>query len=151
VIWECGQRDRASELFVEASKEGVYPQSDRKLGKIDLHHLSKGAALASLTRWLDVMAAAARDDPAGLPDALTVMMGKGSRRTGESEVKAAVTALLAELGSPFEAPSDSPGHLEAKRAAVDGWIRSVGSIAPNPPNHVHPLSVQAMCGDNPPS
>jgi hypothetical protein len=58
--------------------------------------------------------------------------------TGESEVKDTVTALLAELGSPFEAPSDNPGCLEAKRAAVAEWLGSVGPV------------VQRLCGDPPP-
>ena len=43
--------------------------------------------------------------------------------TGESEVKDAVTAYLADLGFPFEAPSDNPGRLTANRTAVGEWWR----------------------------
>ena len=125
VLWECGQQAKAIELFEEASKAGVYPPGDRKFGKMDLHNLSKGAALASLTLWLDEMAASTREGAAGLPATLVVVTGwgKGSRVTGESEVKDAVTAYLADLGSPFEFPSDNSGWLQAKRAAVGEWFR----------------------------
>jgi hypothetical protein len=66
-------------------------------------------------------------------------LGKGSRMTGQSEVKDAVTAFLAELGSSFEAPSENPGRLEARRTTVDELLRSVG------------LVVQRVCGDHPSS
>ena len=52
--------------------------------------------------------------------------------TGESEVKDAVTAFLADLGSPFEAPKGNPEFwpewLEAKRAAVGEWLGSLGPV-----------------------
>ena len=67
VLWVCGHRAKAIELFEKASEAGVYPQGDHKLGMIDLHELSNGAALASLTLWLDAMAASTRLDAAGLP------------------------------------------------------------------------------------
>jgi len=76
------------------------------------------------------MAASTRDGPAGLPATLEVVTGwgKGSRVTGESEVKDAATAFLADLGSPFEAPSDNLGCLEAQRAAVGEWLGSLGPV-----------------------
>ena len=76
------------------------------------------------------MADSTRDGAAGLPATLEVVTGwgKGSRVTGESEVKDAVTAFLAGLGSPFEAPSDNPGRLEAKRTAVGEWLGSLGPV-----------------------
>ena len=125
VLWECGQRAKAIELFVAASDAGVYPQGDRKFGKLDLQELSKGAALASVTLWLDEMADSTRDGAAELPATLKVVTGwgKSSRVMGESEVKDAVTAYLADLGSPFEAPTNNPGCLEANRTAVSEWWR----------------------------
>jgi pentatricopeptide repeat domain-containing protein 1 len=127
VLWECGQRARAIELFMEASEARVYPQGDRKRGQIDLHGLSQGAALASLSLWLDAVAASGGD---GLPKMLNVVTGwgEGSRVTGESVVKDAVIAFLADLGSPFEVPSDNPGCLEAGRTEVGEWLDSVGSV-----------------------
>jgi len=63
-----------------------------------------------------------------LHDTSAVLWGQGSFGTRESEVKDAVTAFLADLGSPFEAPSDSPGLLEAKKAAVGEWLRSMAVV-----------------------
>jgi hypothetical protein len=141
VLWECGHRAKAIELFVEASEAGVYPQGDRTLGKPALHELSKGAALTSLTLWLDEMAALTSDGGVGLPGIFEVVTGwgKGSRVTGESEVKDAVTAYLADLGSPFDFPSDNPGCLEAQRDAVGEWLESVGPV------------VQRVIGEDPAS
>jgi hypothetical protein len=76
-----------------------------------------------------MMAASVRDGTAELRATLVRMgLGQGSLVTGESEVRDAVTALLAELSSPFQVPSDNPGRPEAKRAAVVEWLGSVSSV-----------------------
>jgi hypothetical protein len=73
------------------------------------------------------MADSTRDGAAGLPATLEVVTGwgKSSRVTGASEVKDAVTAYLADLGSPFEVSRYTPGRLDAKRTAVGEWFRAM--------------------------
>jgi hypothetical protein len=138
VLWQCGQRRTAIDLYMEASQAGVYPlQAERTLNKIDLHFTSAGAACAATTLWLDEIAAASLEQLA-LPATFTVVTGQGnhSRETGESEVKDAMaTFLLDELDSPFRAPRDNPGRLEADRDAVCAWLATLVPAA------------QRVCGD----
>jgi pentatricopeptide repeat protein len=68
VLWLCGQRRTAIELYVEASKAGVYPPRG-SVGVLVLDSMPLGPALAATTLWLDAIAAAAPDD---LPDTLLV-------------------------------------------------------------------------------
>jgi pentatricopeptide repeat domain-containing protein 1 len=132
VLWRGGQRRTAVDLYTVASQAGVYPlQTERTLNKIDLHFTSAGAAQAATTLWLDEIAAASLEQLA-LPATFTVITGQGShsRETGESEVKDATTTfLLDELNSPFKAPSDNPGRLEADRDAVCEWLGALEPIA----------------------
>jgi hypothetical protein len=39
---------------------------------------------------------------------------------------AVATFLLEELNSPFQAPSDNPGRLQADRDAVCEWLIALG-------------------------
>ena len=133
VLWRGGQRRTAVDLYTVASQAGVYPlQTERTLNNIDLHFTSAGAACAATTLWLDEIATASLEQPASLQATFTVITGQGnhSRETGESEVKDAVaTFLLEELNSPFQAPSDNPGRLQADRDAVCEWLIALGPIA----------------------
>jgi hypothetical protein len=73
------------------------------------------------------IAAASREQPASLQATFTVITGQGNHKAGESEVKDAVAAfLLEELNSPFQAPSDNPGRLQADRTAVCEWLIALG-------------------------
>jgi pentatricopeptide repeat domain-containing protein 1 len=132
VLWRGGQRRTAVDLYMVASQAGVYPlQAERSLNMIDLHGTSAGAACAATTLWLAEIAAASLKQLA-LPATFTVITGQGnhSRETGESEVKDALaTFLLEELGSPFRAPSDNPGRLQADRTAVCEWLGALGPVA----------------------
>jgi hypothetical protein len=130
VLWRGGQRRTAVDLYVVASQAGVYPlQTERTLNKIDLHDTSAGAACAATTLWLDEIATASLEQPASLQATFTVITGQGNHKAGESEVKDAVVFLLEELNSPFQAPSDNPGRLQADRDAVCEWLGALGPIA----------------------
>jgi hypothetical protein len=125
----------------------VYPRAEGAAGQLDLHVLSAGAALASLTLWLDELAASLRQDSsAGLPASLVVVTGwgKGSRVTGVSEVKNVVTAFLAAHSSPFHVPHENPGCLLAERAVVEPWLRSVAPLADKVQPGV-PLEGEVLC------
>jgi pentatricopeptide repeat protein len=130
VLWRGGQRRTAVDLYTVASQAGVYPlETERTLNNIDLHFTSAGAACAAKTLWLNEIATASLEQPASLQATFTVITGQGnhSRETGESEVKDAVaTFLLEELNSPFQAPSDNPGRLQADRDAVCEWLIALG-------------------------
>jgi pentatricopeptide repeat domain-containing protein 1 len=142
VLWKCDQRRAAIELYTKASAAGVYPsQAESKLNKIDLHEMSAGAAQAATTLWLEAIVATSLERPAALPQLFTVVTGQGhgSRVTGESVVKDAVTSfLLEELGSPFKAPENNAGRLEADQAAVCAWLAALGPVA------------ERVCGDKSP-
>ena len=128
VLWRGGQRRTGVDLYTVASQAGVYPlQTERTLNKIDLHDTSAGAACAAKTLWLNEIATASLEQPASLPATFTVITGQGNHKAGESEVKDAVaTFLLEELNSPFQAPSDNPGRLQADRTAVCEWLIALG-------------------------
>ena len=128
VLWRGGPRRTAVDLYTVASQAGVYPlQTERTLNKIDLHDTSAGAACAATTLWLDEIAAASLEQPASLQATFTVITGQGNHKAGESEVKDAMAAfLLKELNSPFQAPSDNPGRLQADRTAVCEWLIALG-------------------------
>ena len=143
VLWQRDQRRTAIELYTKASAAGVYPsQAESKLNKIDLHDMSAGAALVATTVWLEAIVATSLERPAALPESFTVVTGQGhhSRVTGESEVKDAVTSfLLEELGSPFKAPRNNPGRLQADQVAVCAWLAALGPVA------------ERVCGDEGPA
>jgi len=123
VLWQCGQRRTARDLYSLASEAGVYPrQAELAVKKINLHDMSAGAAQVALTLWLDAISAGA------VPGRLKVVTGQGNHKAGESEVKDAVVAFLAALDSPFQVPTQNPGRLEADGAAVGAWLRGQGSI-----------------------
>jgi hypothetical protein len=132
VLWQCGQRRTAVDMYVEASEAGVYPpQTERTLEAIDLHEMCGGAACVATTLWLDAIAAASLEQLA-LPATFTVITGQGkhSRVTGESEVRDAIAAfLLEELGFPFQVPSGNPGCLKAEGTAVCEWLGALGPVA----------------------
>jgi hypothetical protein len=130
VLWQCGQRRTAMDLYLRASEAGVYPrQAELAVKKIDLHDMSPGAAQAVLTLWLDAIASTSVEHPASVAARLTVVTGQGNHKAGESEVKDAVVAFLAALDSPFHVHRHNPGRLEADGAAVGAWLRAQGSIA----------------------
>jgi len=71
VLWLCGQRRTAIELYLEASKAGVYnPQAS--LETLILDTLPLGPALAATTLWLDAIAATALQSPTALPEKLVM-------------------------------------------------------------------------------
>ena len=124
---------------------GVYTYPAREgteLATLELHGLSTGAAQAATTLWLHALADASLDGRADLPAKITVDMGRGRRRGGRVtgrvwEVEDAVTSLLEELGSPFQASQGRPGVcLEADQADVCAWLGGLGPVS------------QRVCGDN---
>jgi len=111
-----------------------------ELATLELHGLSTGAAQAATTPWLHALADASLDCRADLPAKITVDVGRGRRRggrvTGVWEVEDAVTSLLEELGSPFQASQGRPGVcLEADQADVCAWLGGLGPVS------------QRVCGD----
>jgi pentatricopeptide repeat protein len=127
VLWRCGEPRRALDLYREAVEAGVYAQPDPTAGKLDLHRMSAGVALASLTLWLDATAAACWL-PSRLPDSFLVVTGwgKNSVEVGKSPVKDGVTGFLESHNSPFE-PTNQ-GSLQASRADVCRWLESVAPL-----------------------
>jgi pentatricopeptide repeat protein len=162
VLWLCGQRRTAIELYVEASKAGVYPLQD-SLETLTLDFLPVGPALVATTLWLDAIAEAALRSPNAVPERLWVLPGHYEQLSTQSihhvhEYSAfhatddddviplrcpapdvainPVTHFLQQLDSPFKV-SRPPirNGLVANRGAVCAWLA-----------HLCPF-IQHVCGD----
>jgi hypothetical protein len=121
VEWECSTHI-CHLPSQEATDAAVYPAC-ASLERIDLHDMSWGAALASVTVWLARIEQQLAADAEALPPSFEVVTGWGkhSRVKGTSDVKEAVVRVLAKMGSPFEPVEGNPGKFVASRAGVVSW------------------------------
>lgn len=166
MLWLCGQRRTAIELYVEASKAGVYPPQV-SLEMLILDFLPVGPALAATTLWLDAIAAAAMQSPTALPEHLAVLLGQYEQLSTQSihhvhEFSAfhatedddviplrcpmpdvasnPVTHFLQQLESPFKYPAPPYKHGFSNGLLADRAAVCAWLV------HLRPV-IQQVCGD----
>lgn len=125
-LWCFGWRGRAWKVLMAGRERGVFPQArvvaDEEL-LLDLHLLSVNVAQVMLVSWLSEMESMCikEDTPY---EQVTVITGWGrrSRVEGDSPLKAAVTARLASMNSPFRIPRENAGRFVAPVNQVCRWL-----------------------------
>ncbi|XP_024394380.1 uncharacterized protein [Physcomitrium patens] len=125
-LWCFGWRGRAWKVLMAGRERDVFPQArvvaDEEL-LLDLHLLSVNVAQVMLVSWLSEMESTCikEDTPY---EQVTVITGWGRRSKieGDSPLKAAVTARLVSMNSPFRIPRENAGRLVAPVDQVCRWL-----------------------------
>ncbi|KAG0620466.1 hypothetical protein M758_4G218100 [Ceratodon purpureus] len=125
-LWCFGWRGRSWKVLMAGRERGVFPQArvvaDEEL-LLDLHLLSVNVAQVMLVSWLSEMESTCikEDTPY---EQVTVITGWGRRSKieGDSPLKAAVTARLASMKSPFRIPRENAGRFVAPVNQVCRWL-----------------------------
>lgn len=125
-LWCFGWRGRAWKVLMAGRERGVFPQArvvaDEEL-LLDLHLLSVNVAQVMLVSWLSEMESTCiKEDTPYEQVTVITGWGKRSRKEGDSPLKAAVTARLASMNSPFRIPRENAGRFVAPVNQVCRWL-----------------------------
>ncbi|KAH9329592.1 hypothetical protein KI387_001700 [Taxus chinensis] len=127
-LWWLGQKARAAKVLEEARKRGVFPEAFRKtklVSSVDVHRMSIGAALTSLSLWLIDTQRLALDgqDISQLASIVTIRGElEQDRNAKEFAIAKAVYSFLKDIKAPFSYVAWSKGRLVCYKSQLQRWI-----------------------------
>ncbi|KAJ7517434.1 hypothetical protein O6H91_21G024400 [Diphasiastrum complanatum] len=128
VLWRFGHKARAARVHEEMRKRDIFPEAFRRsplVSYADLHRMSVGAALTTLSVWLDSLRIAVTCEE-NIPHIVSIVTmswdSSESSNLRNMPISRVVNSFLSMLGSPFQFAPWNKGRLVCKGAALKKWL-----------------------------
>jgi len=127
-LWWFGQKERAAKVLEEARKRGVFLEAFRQtklVWSVDVHRMSVGAALTSLSVWLiDIRRLVLDGEDIPQLASIVTLQGELEQRKDARgfPIAKAVYSFLKDLAAPFSYAAWNKGRILCHPVQLKRWL-----------------------------